>query len=91
VHDHGQNDSHDEESDVMEDCVAEKVSEGRVAHHILAKNTNNALAEENRRVEWVAGNYVNHEEPDSDGGGADETRDHAFTQKIVVPLSHSFS
>jgi hypothetical protein len=39
----------------------------------------------------VAGNRVYYEEPDCDCGGADETGDHAFAQKIVVPLSHSFS
>jgi hypothetical protein len=39
----------------------------------------------------VAGNCIDDQEPDCDCGGADETGDHAFAQKIVVPLSHSFS
>src|SRR2546423_11481357 len=36
----------------------------------------------------MAGNSVDNEEPDRDGGGADETGDDALTQKIVRPLGH---
>src|SRR5688572_20552576 len=72
----------------MENRVAENLSERRVAHHVLAENADDPLSEKNRCLKGLASNGIDDEEPDCDRGCADETGDHAFTQKVVRPLSH---
>src|SRR5437764_12187893 len=88
MHDHSTEDADDEERNVVKDGVAQHLSKRGVAHHVLAENAHDALAEEDRRVERMSGNGVDEEEPHCDRRRADETGDHAFTQKVVRPLSH---
>src|SRR6266550_1244290 len=88
VHDHRQNDSHDEERRVVEDRVAEHLRERRVAHHVLAQYADHAFAEEYRGVERASADGTDDEEPRCNRSRSDETGDHAFTQKIMRPFSH---
>jgi len=90
VYDHGEDDPDDDERRVVEDRVAENLGESRIPHHVFSENADDTLAEKNRRGEWMAGDRVDDQEPDCDCGCADKAGDHAFTQKVVRPLSHWF-
>src|SRR5688572_29300149 len=88
MYDDGQHDAHNKERRVMEDRVTQDLLKRGVAHHVLAENTNDALAQKYRSVERTSADSVDDEEPDCDCGCTDEAGDHAFTQKVVRPLSH---
>src|SRR5437867_3929261 len=90
MHDYRQYDSNDEKGCVVEDRVSHDLRECGVTHHVLSQYADDSLAEENWSVKGMSGDGVDDEEPECNGSCADEAGDHAFTQKVVRPLSHRF-
>jgi hypothetical protein len=88
--DHRQHDADEGEDRVMEYRVPDHLGY-RTVHHRLAEDVGQSLAEHLRGVESVAGNRVHDQEPDRDGGGADEPREDSFSNEIVLTFSHSHS
>jgi hypothetical protein len=91
VHHHRQKNSDQNEREIMKNRVGSNVDKRRVRHRSLSKDADQAGAEEIGSIKWTSANAVDNQEPQCDCGRPDESSDHAFAQKIVLPLSHSYS